>query len=57
MSLSDVIPQGPFIVGHGGALVDLTPFDRRVADSNPALAVTKGPWASHSLTVAYGASA
>src|SRR6218665_2745981 len=25
-------------VGHGGALVETTPFDRRVAGSNPALA-------------------
>ena len=33
------------------------PFDRRVAGSNPALAATKGPWASPLLTVACSASA
>ena len=27
------------MVAHGGALVETTPFDRRVVDSNPALAV------------------
>ena len=26
------------IVGHGGALVETTPFDRRVLGSNPAIA-------------------
>src|SRR6218665_379047 len=26
------------MVGHGGALVETTPFDRRVVGSNPALA-------------------
>ena len=26
------------LVGHGGALVETTPFDRRVVGSNPALA-------------------
>ena len=29
-----------YIVGHGGALVELMPFDRRVVSSNPALAAT-----------------
>ena len=45
------------IVGRGGTLVETTHFDRRVADSNPVLAATKGPWASPSLTVACSASA
>ena len=31
------------LVGHGGALVETMPFDRRVVGSNPALAVTHGP--------------
>src|SRR6218665_3262685 len=44
-------------VGRGGALVESMPFDRRVVSLNPALAATKGPWASPSLTFAYGASA
>ena len=28
------------LVGHGGALVESKPFDRRVVGSNPALAAT-----------------
>ena len=28
------------LVGRGGALVELMPFDRRVAGSNPALGAT-----------------
>ena len=28
-----------YVMGHGGALVETTPFDRRVVDSNPALTV------------------
>ena len=31
------------LVGHGGSLVDSTPFVRRVVGSNPALAATQGP--------------
>jgi len=40
-----------------GALVETTPFDHRVVDSNPALAAKYGPLASPSLTVACSASA
>ena len=40
-----------------GALVDSMPFDRRVAGSNPTLAVRLGPSASPSLTVACSTSA
>ena len=43
-------------MGRGGSLLDSSPFVRRVAGSNPALAATQGPWASPSLTVASGAS-
>ena len=32
-----------FYVGRGGALVETTTFNRRVVDSNPALAATLGP--------------
>src|SRR6218665_3674372 len=42
--------------GVGGALVESTPFVRRVMGSTPALAATKGAWASNSLTVVCGAS-
>jgi len=41
------------IVGSGGSLVDLTPFIRRIAGSNPTVAATYGPWASPSLAVAW----
>ena len=44
------------MVGGGGALVDSTPFVRRVAGSNPALAAKYGPWASPSLAVTSGTS-
>ena len=44
-------------VRRGGTLVESMPFVRRVMGSTPALAATKGPWASPSLTVAFGASA
>src|SRR6218665_2072383 len=37
--------------GRGGASVESMPFDHRVVGSNPALATTKGPWASPSFTV------
>ena len=30
---------------RGGSLLDLLPFARRVAGSNPALAAMYGPWA------------
>jgi len=33
-------------VGRGGALVESTPFIRRLMGSTSALATTKGPWAS-----------
>ena len=39
-------------VGRGGALVESVTFDQRVVSLNPALAITWGPWASPSLTVA-----
>ena len=41
---------------RGVSLVNSSPFVRRVAGSNPALAPTYGLWASPSLTVACGAS-
>ena len=44
-------------VGHGGSLVNSTPFVRRVVGSNPALAAPQGPWASLAVAVACGASA
>ena len=44
-------------LGRGGSLVDSSFLVRRVASSNPALAAWYGPWASHSLVVAFGASA
>jgi len=40
---------------RGGSLVESIPVDRRVVDSNPALAATYGPWESSSLAVACGA--
>ena len=36
-------------MGRGGALVETTPFDRRVVSSNPTLVATWGPLASPSL--------
>src|SRR6218665_3959555 len=61
--LVQIVGNGKFLfvyklypVGHGGALVETAPFDRRVVCSNPALAAMKGPWASLSLTVACSAS-
>ena len=36
-------------VVRGDSLVDLGPFVRKVAGSNPALAATYGPWVSPSL--------
>ena len=44
-------------VGHGGALVESMPFDRRVTGSNAALTAMWGPWASPLLAVACSASA
>ena len=31
-------------MGHGGALVETAPLDRRVTGSNPALAAMLRPW-------------
>ena|SRR6218665_990860 len=45
------------LTGRSGTLEDSTPFVRKVAGSNPALAVMYGPWASPSLAIACGASA
>ena len=44
-------------VGHGGSLVDSSPFVQTVMGSNPALATTQAPWASPLLAVVCGASA
>src|SRR6218665_357126 len=43
-------------VGRDCALVKSMPFNQSVVGSNPALAATKGPWASPSLAVACSAS-
>ena len=44
-------------VRHDGALVETTPFDRKVVGSNPAIVAVQGPGASPLLAVACGASA
>src|SRR6218665_228665 len=41
-----------WIVGRGGALVKSMTINRRVVGSTPALAATKGPWASPLVTAA-----
>ena len=55
---SDLLCTNYYVrVGLGGALVETTPFDRMVVDSNPALAAMYGHWASPLLKVSCSASA
>src|SRR6218665_3121586 len=42
-----------YLSWRGDALVESTPFDRRVVGSNPALAAAQGLWASPSHALAY----